>query len=135
MGSTSYLYNGLGQCVQQKADGTATCYLLDTQPGLAKRLQATTDPYVTRYVHGSMGLQQQQTPSGSWIYPVQNGLGSVRGVVNNTNTPQESRFYDPYGTNSQTSGSQQTVFGFTDEEIDSDGLIYLRARYYDPAIG
>jgi RHS repeat-associated protein len=33
------------------------------------------------------------------------------------------------------SGSQQTVFGFTDEETDSNGLLNLRARYYNPAIG
>jgi len=27
------------------------------------------------------------------------------------------------------------VFGFTGEETDSDGLIDLRARYYNPSIG
>jgi len=29
----------------------------------------------------------------------------------------------------------QTVFGFTGEETDSNGLVNLRARYYNPAIG
>lgn len=133
-GGASYAYNGLGQRVQQIYGGQTTQYLLDTQPGLWKVLQATTSGATTSYVHGPMGIQAQNT-AGAWTYPIQDGLGSVRGVVNATNVPQESRFYDPYGTVTQTSGSPQTVFGFTGEETDVNGLLNLRARYYNPAIG
>jgi RHS repeat-associated protein len=135
VGSTSYLYNGTGQRMQQTVSSTVTQYVLDTQPGLAKVLQSTTGSNITRYVHGPMGIQEQQNPDATWRHPIQDGLGSVRTVVDTSNTPQESRWYDPYGTEIQQSGSQQTVFGFTGEETDSNGLVNLRARYYNPTIG
>ena len=141
-----YTYNGMGQRLHQDGQtivngitGTSTTdYVLDTQPGLWKVLQATTgSTSITSYVHGPSGLQQQYNPSAPtaplWMVP--DGLGSVRSVADNTAMPQETRFYDPYGTPTQTSGTSQTVFGFTGEETDTNGLLNLRARYYNPAIG
>ncbi len=63
------------------------------------------------------------------------GLGSVRSVVDDTFALQESRLYSPFGEPYGQTGTQQTVFGFTDEETDGTGLINLRARYYNPALG
>ncbi|MBL8161402.1 MAG: hypothetical protein JNJ61_05400 [Anaerolineae bacterium] len=31
--------------------------------------------------------------------------------------------------------TSQTPYGFTGELTDSNGLVYLRARYYSPALG
>ena len=45
----------------------------------------------------------------------------MRGVVNNSVTPLESRLYNPYG--------------FTGEPTDGNALLYLRARYYAPSLG
>jgi RHS repeat-associated protein len=66
---------------------------------------------------------------------VQDGLGSVRGVVDNTVGVLESRNYDPYGVGFGATGSIQTSYGFTGEPMDDNGLLYLRARYYNPAAG
>jgi RHS repeat-associated protein len=41
--------------------------------------------------------------------------------------------YDPYGTVTYTAGTSSTAYGFTGETMDANGLIYLRARYYNPA--
>ena len=41
--------------------------------------------------------------------------------------------YDPYGTVTSTAGTSFTPYGFTGETTDANGLIYLRARYYNPA--
>ena len=43
--------------------------------------------------------------------------------------------HDTYGEVYGPTGSSQTVFGFTGEETDGTGLINLRARYYNPALG
>ena len=141
-----YTYNGMGQRLHQDGQkivngitGTSTTdYVLDTQPGLWKVLQTTTgSTSVTSYVHGPTGLQQQYNPSvpAAPLWMVPDGLGSVRSVADNTAMPQETRFYDPYGTPTQTSGTSQTVFGFTGEETDANGLVNLRARSYNPIIG
>lgn len=39
---------------------------------------------------------------------------------------------NPYGTVAQRSGSATSPFGYDGEYTDRSGLLYLRARYYDP---
>jgi RHS repeat-associated protein len=55
--------------------------------------------------------------------------------VDNNVAALESRLYSPYGDPFGQTGSSQTPFGFTGEPTDSNGLLYLRARYYNPALG
>ena len=43
--------------------------------------------------------------------------------------------YDPFGETTTSIGDYDTDYGYTGEQIDASGLIYLRARYYDPATG
>lgn len=74
-----------------------TSTLLDVQPGLTKVLASTVGADTTRYIHGPMGMQSQQSPQGAWVFPVTDGLGSVRGVVSDVLSPLESRQYEPYG--------------------------------------
>jgi len=135
MGASSYLYNGMGQRLSQTVSAQVTQYLLDVQPGLYQVLAATTGANTTRYVHGPLGIQNQQNPAGTWVAPLQDGLGSVRGVVNNTLALQESRLYTSYGEVFGATGTSQTIFGYTGEPTDGNGLVYLRARYYNPTLG
>ena len=140
----SYTYNGLGQrvaqFVQQTVNGmtgtSPTQYVIDTQPCLWQVLQATLGgTSTTSYVHGPMGLHEQYGSGATtpqWM--VQDGLGSIRSVLDNSINPLESRAYLPYGEVIQTSGSTQTMFGFTGEPTDANGLVYLRARYLNPAL-
>jgi len=61
-------------------------------------------------------------------------LGSVRtemvdGIVESATT------YDPYGNLLKQVGDSGTSYGYTGEQQDSStGLLYLRARYYNPAL-
>ena len=58
------------------------------------------------------------------------------GMVYPVKAHQEpNKAHDTYGSQTQQSGTSQTVFGFTGEETDSNGLVNLRARYYNPVIG
>lgn len=134
-GGVANLYNGAGQRVQQTVGANITKYVLDVQLGLWKLIQATTGSNNTRYVHGPLGVQQQQTPLNAWNWLVEDAQGSVRSVLDNSLNPLESRRYSPYGELTQTSGSSQTVFGYTSEPTDSNGLVYLRARYLNPSLG
>lgn len=63
------------------------------------------------------------------------GLGSVRGVVDDSLAVLQSLNYAPYGEPFGATGSSQTPFGFTGEPTDANGLSYLRARYYSPMLG
>ncbi|HVU10244.1 MAG TPA: RHS repeat-associated core domain-containing protein, partial [Phototrophicaceae bacterium] len=114
---------------------TVTQYLLDLQPGLATVLQATQGANTTSYVHAPRGIHGQKDASGNWEWMLQDGLGSVRSVVDSSLNPLESRLYEPYGVPFGTSGTSQTSYGFTGEMTDANNLLYLRARYYAPSLG
>src|SRR5574341_130900 len=55
-----------------------------------------------------------------------------------TATAQVTQTFDPYGNlyaRSVGASSGPPSFGYTGEQMDPNGLVYLRARYYSPSIG
>ena len=89
---------------------------------------ANTDRY---YVHAGRGIHAQYDGT-DWQYTAQDGLGSVRGLIDSTLGVDAVQSYDPIGN---PDGSYPVGFGFTGEQTDANGQVYLRARYYDPSIG
>jgi RHS repeat-associated protein len=60
----------------------------------------------------------------------------VRQVINPAGSVTLAQGYDPFGNPLTSAGSGGSVFGYTGEQVDaSTGLVYLRARYYQPATG
>ncbi len=98
-------------------------------------LAETTGANVIRTVHSLRGIHAQKDAAGNWEWMLEDGLGSVRGVVDNTVGVLESRNYDPYGNAFGATGTSQTAYGFTGELVDGSGLLDLRARRYNPALG
>lgn len=86
-----------------------------------------------RYVHGPRGVHAQEQ-DGDWHWMMQDGLGSVRGVAGDDLAVQEARTYGPYG-DPLSVGTPQTMYGYTGEPTDDNGLVYLRERYYNPVLG
>lgn len=66
---------------------------------------------------------------------LQDGLGSIRSVVDNGLGVLQMRHYAPYGESWGEQGTDQTPFGFTGEPTDQNDLVHLRARYYSPVLG
>jgi RHS repeat-associated protein len=82
-----------------------------------------------------MGVLAQRDNAGNWEWSLADGLGSVRSVINNALSVLEHRHYEPYGA-LYAGTMNETPFGFTGEWRDgATGMYYLRARYYNPAIG
>jgi RHS repeat-associated protein len=64
------------------------------------------------------------------------GGKSVRAEVNGSGTVTASFRYRAYGAISQSSGaSTPTYLGYAGQLQDPSGLLYMRARWYDPATG
>jgi len=136
----NHTYDGEGRRVQQTVSSTITKYLLDIQPGLSVVLSETTGSDVIRNVFSPHGIHAQQDSSNKWQWIATDGLGNVREVVDNSVGVLESRNYAPYG---ETFGGTITDdldyeapnFGFTGELVDGSGLLDLRARRYNAAMG
>jgi RHS repeat-associated protein len=78
-----------------------------------------------------IGVQQ---PSG-WTYHLVDALGSVRQLVDGSAQVTLSRGYMPYGELLWSVGTDSSVYGYTGEDWNATGLVFLRARYMQPGLG
>ncbi len=64
-------------------------------------------------------------------------LGSVRQLTSSSGEVMLARAYDPYGNlvENNAYAGVTTAYGYTGEYTDPSGMVYLRARYYNPAQG
>ena len=63
-------------------------------------------------------------------------LGSTRALTNSTGTVVGTFTYDAYGNQTGHTGTATTPLGYNGQYTDAEtGLLYLRARYYDPGTG
>jgi RHS repeat-associated protein len=132
---SSFEYDGSGNRTAQTVDGVTTEYVLDVAGGLPEVIVATTSGAITRYVQ-IQGQVLAQQDSGAWTYILPDHLGSVRQLVGSDSQVDLAQSFDPFGVPFETSGSGVSDFGYTGEWWDSEaGLLYLRARYYEPAVG
>jgi len=123
-----YKYSGLGDRLRQIADGVTTDYTLDINAGLTQVLQDGSQTYL--YGAGRIA-QIAETQTG---YFLPDALGSMRQMTDTSADLILARVYDPYGNVVSSSGSGETVYGYTGE-LQSGGLVHLRARDYASDLG
>jgi RHS repeat-associated protein len=128
--TTTFEYNGDGDRYAQTVNGVTTDYVLDPV-GLAQVLMETTSGQSKHYLPG---LAQYDATNG-WQYVTSDRVGSVRLLVKPNGEVALSQSFDPFGNVLERTGAGQNVFGYTGEQSDPTGLVYLRARYYNPADG
>jgi RHS repeat-associated protein len=132
---SSFEYDGSGNRTAQTAGGVTTEYVLDVAGGLPEVIVATTAGTSTYYVQ-IQGQVLAQQESGAWVYILPDHLGSVRQVVGSDSQVDLAQSFDPFGVLFETFGSGASEFGYTGEWWDVEaGLLYLRARDYDPVVG
>ena len=61
-------------------------------------------------------------------------LNSAVAITDASGNILDQTTYDAYGNTTDSVPTQASVFEFTGRENDGDGLYYMRARYYAPAI-
>ncbi len=132
-GATTYQYNGDGDRVAQTVNGVQTTYVIDTATPLTMVLAETTGTDTIRYLHGLDLVAQSDGVSTEYF--AYDGLGSVRRVLDSAGTPLLTQTFDPYGNPYASTGINESNWGYTGEYQDSNGLVFLRARYYDPKQG
>jgi RHS repeat-associated protein len=128
----SFVYNGQGDRVQQTVNNTTTTYTLDLAGGLTQVLADGTHTYL----YGNGRIAQYSM----WIgeeYFLGDALGSVRQLAaySNSGSVSLAKGYQPYGEVLDSAGNTATSYGYTGEWTDNTGMVYLRARYYDPTQG
>ncbi|HEX7246309.1 MAG TPA: RHS repeat-associated core domain-containing protein [Solirubrobacterales bacterium] len=125
----SYAYDGNGLRMSQTINGTTTHMAWDTAAPLPLLLYDGTN----YYLYGPEGLPFEQIASEAPTYLHHDQQGSSRLLTNSEGKASGKYTYTPYGAVETHEGSASTPLGYGGQYRSEDtGLIYLRARVYDP---
>jgi RHS repeat-associated protein len=127
----TFTYDGDDLRASKTKSGTTTYMAWDTTEGLPLVLSDTTNSYI----YGPGGLPIEQiTSEGTVIGLHHDQQGSTRLLTGTEGTVAGTTTFDAYGNKTGSTGSRTTPLGYDGQYTSTDtGLIYLRARVYDPA--
>jgi RHS repeat-associated protein len=136
-GTWKYEYDAFGNRTVTVVDGQRTEYLLDPT-GLDNVVAEFdgSDSRTVSYANG-LGLEGASGPGG-WSYYDFDVLGSTAGVSGVAGGYANRYVYDPFGRSLLSSEAIANPFEFVGRYgvmSDNDGLQFMRARHYDPALG
>ncbi|OPX85112.1 RHS repeat-associated core domain-containing protein [Pelotomaculum sp. PtaB.Bin117] len=134
-----YTYDGDGNRLSQSVSGSVYgsdeySYIYDINTGIPRLLVEKDDTGNTNNYTYAGRLLSRIDPAGIAYYH-QDGLGSISVITDVYGNPLNRYTYDAFGSPRSVSESVYNPFRFAGEPYDANGLIYLRARYYDPITG
>jgi RHS repeat-associated protein len=126
----SYTYDGNNLRASQTINGTTSQLTWDTAEELPLLLSDETN----NYIYGPENLPIEQISSKNEpLYLHHDQQGSTRLVTTSTGKVETAYTYTPYGTTANKTGTASTPLLYDSQYTNTDtGLIYLRARTYDP---
>jgi RHS repeat-associated protein len=133
-GGFAYRYNAEGNRVGLTSANETTTLTVDPQGALPKVLERVKNGIRTRYVYGA-GLQYEVNDAGAATYYHYDQSGNTAALTNQAGAIIERVVYSPYGTIRYRQSNFDTPFlygGFFGVMTDANGLINMRARYYNP---
>jgi RHS repeat-associated protein len=126
----SYTYDATDLRQTQTINGTKADLTWDT----AEQLPVVLEDGTNNYIYGPGGLPVEQVPTtGEPLFFHHDQQGSTRLLTNMTGTTETAYTFTPYGRLEATTGTATTPLRYDAQYTNTDtGLIYLRARTYDP---
>jgi RHS repeat-associated protein len=125
--TTTFIYDGDGSRVKQTVGGVVTTYV-------NKYFEKTGADNTSNYYLGGKLIAVKKITTLSYI--LQDHLGSTSGTSNGiTGALDSSITYFSFGSVRSSTGTIPTDKKFTGQRLDTTGLYYYGARYYDPGIG
>ncbi|MDE3091022.1 MAG: RHS repeat protein, partial [Chloroflexota bacterium] len=127
--TTQYVYNGDGARVKKTVNGVTTYYV--------GNWYEVTNGAATEYYY--FAAQRVAMKQGSTVtYLLGDHLGSTSVAVDASGALQSRQTYYAFGgmrTSDVAPITSITDYNYTGQKLDSDGLMYYNARYYDATIG
>lgn len=129
---TLFTYDGDGGRVRKTTGSASTTYIgslfeKDSSGKTTKHIFAGANR-IASVIAGPEGAKQS-------LYYHSDHLGSSNVITNQSGQQVQYCEYTPYGTIAKNEGSDVVKHKFTGKELDSTGLYFYGARYYDPTIG
>jgi RHS repeat-associated protein len=131
-----YIYDALGRRMSKEVNGVKKQFRYDGQNLILE--MGGTDTIMANYTFG-LGIDNplMMNRTANNYYYTKDGLGSVTALTDSTGNVVHEYKYSVYGEIvEETGNSVENPFTYTSREIDREtGLMYYRARYYDPELG
>ena len=134
-GGNTYTYDVENTRVKNLCNDVETEYTYNTNAELSQLLVKTTGNTVTKYVYAN-GLIGEETAGIFKTYHF-DYRGSTVAITDSNGTVTDTFTYDSYGNVISRTGTTDTIFLYNGEYgviTDSNGLLYMRARYYNPEL-
>jgi len=130
--SDSYTYDGNNLRQTQTIGASKTNLTWDTAEGLPLVLSDETNSYI--YGPENLPIEQIAAAGETTLYLHHDQQGSTRLLTSTKGKSEGEYTYNPYGTLNAKAGTASTPLGYDGQYTSTDpsGLIYLRARTYDP---
>jgi len=126
--STTYKYDGAGARISKTVAGVTTNFVYD-DGGISNLLTDGTNDYL--YGPGGLPVEQKSASGAYWF--VHDQVGSTIALLNASGAQVAAYSYSAYGVKT-SSGAVTTPLQYSGQYTDTEsGLVFLRARYYDPA--
>jgi RHS repeat-associated protein len=134
-GTVTFQYDGLGRRIRKTGPQGSIDYVYDGME-LALEVDAATGEALASYVYlPGVDHPYAMHRDGREYRYITDSQGSVVGLASGDSVVSRYR-YDPWGRTESTEGTVVNPFRFAGRELDAEtGLYYVRARYYDPAVG
>lgn len=133
-GFAAYRYDPFGRRIEKNVNGVITAYVYDTSSILLE-LDATGTPKAS-FVHG-LDIDQPliMERNGEPHFYSQDAASNVTAITGAAGATLCTYTYDAFGGSEPCAGTTNP-YTFAAREFDSEsGLIFMRARYYDPMLG
>jgi RHS repeat-associated protein len=151
-GTTTYTWNARNQLTGISGPGVTGSFTYDS---FGRRTGKTINATTTNFVYD--GLNPVQEKSGAIVTAnlltglgidefftrtdgvgvrslLPDALGSTVALGDGTGTLQTQYTYEPFGFTTQTGAASTSSYKYTGREDDGTGLMYYRARYYQPRL-
>ncbi|WP_405491880.1 RHS repeat-associated core domain-containing protein [Streptomyces sp. NBC_00096] len=127
--TATYRYDGNGLRASKTAGGTTTAFAWDGEENPDLLYDGTTS-----YLYGPEQAPVEQISAAGTQWYFHDQIGSTRALTDTTGAVTCTYGYTPFGTVSGHTGTASTALQYTGQYTDTEtGLLYLRARYYDPS--
>ena len=138
VGGTNYYYDAENNRIAKTDASGTTSYVIDPHGDALPRVLVREKPdgTLTRYVYG-IGLLYEVDESDNATYYHFDQSGSTIALTDNSGAVTDRVEYSPFGTITHRMGTTDTPYLYAGQfgiQAESNGLFYMRARYYSPEL-
>lgn len=132
----SYSYNAQEQRILKNENGKKTYYFFQNYE---EEVSATETAIISYYFANGQRIAKRTQIHGEndsvLVYIHSDHLQSATRVTDSNGLTVQTVLYTAFGETGFMSGTQELKYTYTDQEFESNGLMYYGARFYDPALG